>query len=289
MKKTLALFMLSFAFLTQGAYAITELDNAVEESEKQKSSDEKTHTTVVRETDSQKNSIERDAENALFNLICFCWFINQCDTRYDHYPYEKGNWYIENSFTADKETYYDEPQDMPEKKRLWRFSLNTALLAYPKLGYGNETKFESMVCPFIGLSCTNTILSDMDETSGIINIYGVFPVFQLNKLSMYLDFGWQRWYGDAHEILRDDAFLFGLEFKSYPFNPLVLEYQITWQYASDNTSLQQMKIHAGFMSLKNKEFYGEYKRIAVVHESNAKDSYTVKNWNGLALGARIYF
>lgn len=292
MKQIICAFLLGV--FTFNSFALSKIDSAIEDSEskekvekpkKDDSShhDDDRHSRRRHDDDHHRySSYEEDDDDtsfaaAVFQLICLGWAMNQMDTKYSPYPYSNGNHYIVNSFTG---------KNYPAR---WvAMNIDTQALAFDSLGMGDETRFECMLSPFVRMYAGNTILHDGDETSGFFRIGGSIPFIQFNTISVFMDLGYMRWYGDSSTDLTDGDFMYGFVFKSTPFDPLIIETKFLIQNVTNKTRFYETAIHLGFLVYKNVELFGEFKRYSVDHDYGEKTT-EIDGWIGGGLGIRAYF
>ncbi|WP_407425557.1 hypothetical protein [Treponema sp.] len=289
MKKILAV-ILAFICITSPFFSYGAFDSAVEKSQNEKSKqDEKPKESNSKKESSSSASSADSAEASLveffFELFAYVWLINFY-ARYYPYPYS----YDDTKYLSYKDLMSDDfesdLQTATTPLRFYRFSLDTSFVWLKELGIGNESNFDCMIFPVIGLYAKNLILFDHIHGEGNMgNIQaGInFPVFQTNPLSLYLKFGWSRWYNDITPLLRDNAFVFGGEVKSFPFKPVTLRWKFDWQFYDNDLYVFDSDLLAGVM-LDRYEIFAGWKYL----ETGTQKSDSTE-WNGLNCGIRIHF
>ena len=284
MKKILAV-VLAFLCLVSPVFSFGDFDSAVENSQKEKPKE----SGKSKESSSSVSSSHDSAEGSLVEffaeIFAYIWLINFYARYYPYpYSYDETKYLSYKDFTSNG--FESESEAYTTPLRLQRFSLDTSFVWLKELGIGNESNFDCMIFPVIGLYAKNLILFDHIHGEGNMgNVHaGInFPLFQTNPLSLYLKFGWSRWYNDITPLLRENAFVFGGEFKSFPFKPLTLRWSFDWQFYDNDLYVFDSDLQAGLM-FERYEFFAGWKYL----ETGTEDSSSA-DWNGINCGIRMHF
>ena len=283
MKKFFAAFLILISFYTPLS-SFGDFDKAIEDSqeEKESSGEEK------KSKSSSSSSFHDDAETSLaeffIEIFAYLWLFN-AEARYCPYPYSSpGSKYLVYNDFISLEAENAESYDSPN--RYWRFSLDTSAFWLKGLSIGNETKFNCMFYPLIGIYAENAIFYDHvsgDGNMGNVHLGINLPVFQFNPLSLYCKLGWTKWYNDVTPILKDSAFFMGFEFKSYPFKPLALKWDLGWQFYANDVFVYDSDLQLGIM-IDRFEIFSGWKYF----ETGTEDV-DFTHWHGVSGGIRIHF
>ena len=297
MKKILSV-ILAFLCLASPLSSYGAFDSAVE-SAKEKDTDsnesEKSHGSSA--SSSQSDSAESSLAQFFAEIFAYLWLFN-IYARYCPYPYsdDSTKYLVYADFGSDSNDTEIPPDvetfPVPERTRKHRFSLDTSAVWLKELGIGNETRFDSMLFPVVGLYAKNFILYDHihnEGSMGNVNLGINFPLFQTNPLSLSVKIGWARWYNDVTQILKDGAFVLGAEWKSYPFKPLTLRWDIDWQIFPDSDGdvsdvyVFNSDVQMGIMIERFEVFAGwKYMSTGTGNSDSA-------HWHGVNTGIRMHF
>jgi hypothetical protein len=230
----------------------------------------------------QNNDSTNSLTEFLIQLIAIGWFYNNFTARYTAYPYANGNKYIVFNSSA----LAGSSSTSEYTTRMSRFSADTSAVWLGDLGFGNESTFEGFLAAGLGPYFENLIVNDSSNNStGNIRLGGQISLFQSNPLSLALIFQWSHFYGDAATSLPQNGFAYGAIFRSYPFNPIVLEWRISAQDFSDNVVITDSNLQAGFM-LERFEIFAAWRAMWI---GNNERNDVTDRWDGATLGARVYF
>lgn len=224
-------------------------------------------------------NVASDAAGSFFaELFALIWLHNLC-VHYAPYPY---------CFDGERFLVYEEFGDHSGgefKESL--YSVDSSLFYLETLGLGNATTLDCMFAPFIGLRAENLVMCETSynpDISGYISVSLKAPLIQTNPFCVYVDLGASHWYGDVPSVLRG-GFLGGIEFRSYPFKPLVLRLRICGQGYPDDVNITVVDASLGFM--RNRwEFFAGLKQISV---NNSASDEIADSWSGFSAGARLYW
>ena len=283
MKRILSL-VLAVLCLCQPICAFGAFDEAIEDSQEKK----ETHKEESKPKKNSPNSSARDsAEGSLIQffaeIFAYVWIINAY-ARYYPYPYSyNGTKYVAyDGISADSADF----DDFASPLRRQRFSFDSSLVYLKGLAVGNESNFDCMLYPLIGFYAKNLILFDHihnEGNMGNINLGANLPIFQTNFLSLYLKFGWSRWYNEVTPLLKDNAFFLGGELKSYPFKPLSLKWTFGWQFYENDIFVYDSDLQAGILINRLEIFAGwKYLRTGTTNSDSS-------HWNGFDSGIRVHF
>lgn len=288
MKRFFAAFLILITIYTP-VLSFGDFDKAIEDSQEQKqNSPEEKKSKKSSTSPSSSSSLQDDAETSLveffLEIFAYLWLFN-AEARYCPYPYSSPNtkYLVYNDFipleVENAETY-------SSPNRYWRFSLDTSAFWLKGLAIGNETKFNCMFYPLIGIYAENAFFYDHisgEETMGNVNLGLNVPIFQFNPLSLYCKLGWTKWYNDVTPLLKDSAFFLGFEFKSYPFKPVAIKWDAGWQFYENDAYVYDSDLQIGIM-IDRFEIFSGWKYLETGTEK--VDS---THWNGVSGGIRIHF
>ena len=281
--KKFILFVLITCSLCAPVMSFGAFDEAIEDSQQAKQKSSKNNKSE--ESSTSNNS---DAESSLVELFIeifgYLWLIN-AEARYCPYPYSSADskYLTYNDFIPVEQS---ENEDYSSPNRCFRFSADTSFLWLKDLAIGNETSFDCMFYPLIGFYARNILLYDHihnDGSMGNIHLGAIIPIFQTNPLSAYMKAGWTKWYNDVTPLLKESAFFFGFELKSYPFKPLAVKWNFGWQFYENDVFVLDSDLQAGIM-LDRFEIFAGWRYLETGTE-NADSTC----WHGTSSGIRIHF
>lgn len=228
------------------------------------------------------SSVSSDCSNALFDacaeLLITLSYYNNIMASYDNYPYATRNNYINLGEKDDTQFY--------------RFTADTSLVFVPSLNaYGNDFRFEGYIWKFFGPVFENRIIVDPYNNTqyGEMDLGMQFSVFQFSLCSMIVDIKWEHLYG----IKYYNGVNLGFGLKSYPINPLVIEYRAEWGYFNKSgndidpytgirkNSTFKSHLEAGAMLSSPVELYGYWDYI--------KDGFAYRTDNIFGIGVKYHF
>ncbi len=225
------------------------------------------------------NAESEDPAFLLLQLLGILWLHN-LTVRYAPYPY---------SFDGEKALVWDWHDELRDSEfKLHRLAVESSFVWMEELGAGNQTRFEGMFLPFLGLYAENLALCETHFNPDIEGNAGLalrLPVFQTNPLSLYFDAGAAIWYGNVHSILRKPAVLLGFEFRSYPFKPLTLRARLEAQGYKDDVDLTFLDLEIGWMFNRWEAFIASH----TLSISNSEQDIQTGDLGSIACGARLYF
>ena len=285
MKKILTLLIILSLCLTS-AFSYGAFDDAVDDSRKKNNSSERNKKTEPSESTSTSSS---SAESACCEALCqICssemltiWFYNM-EANYLPYPYyNSSNKYIHYKSESNTSKY----DSMGRKVRL---SLDSSFVWLKDLGIGNNSSFNCMIFPLVGLFGENLLLHDHihDEGNmGTIKLGAQIPVIQSTPISILLKAGWTTWYGETDSFLKKNVMIIGVELMSYPVQPLALRCKFDWQFFPENIYILDTDIQAG-ICINRAEIFAGWKHINLGNRDAANQSH---GWSGINSGIRLYF
>lgn len=282
MKKFIAFILITFS-LYSPVMAFGDFDKAIESSQQEKSK-----SSEKKESKKSSSPDNSDAEASLIELIAeifaYIWLFN-AQARYCPYPYSfPGSKYLTyNDYISIEQA---ENGDFSSPNRTFRFSADTSFVWLKGLAVGNESRFDCMLYPLIGLYARNLLLYDHlnnEGSMGNVHLGAVIPVFQTNILSAYLKAGWAKWYKDVTPMIKESAFFLGLEAKSYPFKPLALKWNCGWQFFENDVFVFDSDLQAGIMTGRFEIFAGWR------YLETGTEKIDSTGWHGVSSGIRIHF
>lgn len=277
--------LLSLLLSSSPLFASAAFDSAVEASRtpggssSAKSKESSGGASSSATSSSGVNGESEDPTLMLLQLLGILWLHN-LGVRYAPYPY---------SFDGERALVWDMHDNLRDGEfKIHRYAVETAFVCMEELGVGNQTRFEGMFLPFLGLYAENLLLCQTScnpDLSGNAGLALRLPFFQTNPLSLYMDAGAAIWYGDVHCILREPAFLLGLELRSYPFKPLTLRLRLEAQGYDDDVDLTFFELEAGLMFNRWEVFIASH----TLTVANAEQDEPTADWASIVCGVRLYF
>jgi len=222
------------------------------------------------------------ATDLLSDIFSLLWLINNITVTFDTYPYANGKYLNFSGFSlSSNDTLSDSAmQD-------WRFEIETNAFVFPKKVWGNESRLEGILWKFIGPVFENTIywpIGDWDDNNdfkdhpselppldvaqdfintdrnyaGNVRLGGQLSLWYSNPLSLAFFLQWSNWYG----AMDCNGVVLGLIAKSYPVDPILIEWRGTIQSLSDKYKVEDIfesHLEVGAMVAPRIEIYGAWK------------------------------
>lgn len=217
--------------------------------------------------------------------ICSDWIAtNAAYVSFEDYPYADTR---ESAFILHE-------RDGDGTGKFFNGSIETNIMYIPSVNLaGNQTRVDFTFYKFIGLMAENTIYEyDFNPTNlqftdmrGFFKLGLSFWLLQYSPFSLGCSFSWIHGYG----VVPYDSFCTEGFIRSYPFQPLHLEYRIAFSgcrdkdgyYDNDNLLLHS-KLIAGILLAESRfEIYGAWDYFY--------DDTVVARGNGGSLGIKCYF
>ena len=173
-----------------------------------------------------------------------------------------------------------------------RFAFDSSLVFLNRFGLGNETRFEGLLFPYIGpyfenLALYNFQSGDFDYTQkGLrdnLRTGGQLSLLQTNILSVNFLVQYATWFGKDFDDFKNGVAV-GILLRSYPINPLVLEWKACVQDFGD-FSFFDWDLHLGIM----REAYEYFVALKFWGVSDSQDDFENDASIGMSLGFRRYF
>ena len=209
----------------------------------------------------------------LIELGFSIWFLNNFAAEFEPYPYAIDDRYINLDTSYSSET------------RVCRFSAGTQVGYQFGLGMITEQQFEGFFFKFFGPhACNCTYIDSNGILTGYTELGGQLALIQLNPFSMYFFWDWVHWYGKAGGILGTDGSSIGLLMRSYLVKPFALDFKVWWQEFDVNAQIFSTQVELGFFTGRHEHYLG-WRYMSVGNSSGI----TLKEYNGITLGQRVYF
>ncbi len=247
---------------------------------------------------SDKNEDEDTANDLFATFIALCvisvgvayYWLNT--VRFFDYPYDEeasaadGKYVVRGTFG--ESIFYTDPG-----YHRTRFSLDTSAVYLHGFGFGNETRFEGLLFPYVGpyfenLSLYNAKNGDFDFSQkgfrNNVRLGGLVSLLQTNILSANFIVQYTAWQGEHFDDFRRGATV-GLLLRSYPIKPLVLEWKFGYQFFPHDFQIFESDLHVGIM-INRYEIFASWKALDFSNEDTKTHFQT---FYGASLGARVYF
>ncbi|GEM_PF-2971323 len=231
---------ITLIFLSMPVFSdIADLEKDVEEAEKRNQP-----RPPATEDNQEKDNPFFDLLLELFRIV---WFVNNTTTTYNDYPYAKED------FVA-----WAEPDD--SKSEIWYnttgikdywYSLEIQPLLLEGIGYGGSVALKGHLFRFFGPYMEAWSHVDGEDFQGGARLGLLFSIIQSDPLNLSLYGQWNTWFGT---INRGGGTL-GLEFRSYPFQPLTLQARAGFQLFSA-FKVAELEVQAGVMFNRFETFFG---------------------------------
>jgi hypothetical protein len=212
-------------------------------------------------------------------LLYMGWIYNNCYIRYMPYPYYDGG-YIRRPWN---ETYGQ--GQYAAGKDFW---LSTSVSGIYMVDALNDSSGGSWVSlsgnlfRFFGPYFDAFVLSDSENTLGGFRAGGQFSLMQFEGFQMSMYMQYQHW----TRLLDFDAFVFGVEMRFYPAEPLSLRFKAGMQMLENNVALGEIEGEVGFL-------FNAWELFAGYRYWNTEDGFHLPNnpfpMQGPYLGIRRYF
>lgn len=227
---------------------------------------------------------------------------------YSYYDYEDDDPWVatpSGGYYGNSDPSYSRSSNASSMRtRPFRFAADASMFYQPGYGTGEAFRFEGLLWKFFGPVFEYSMNCDLPEglnvTKGLtvteklsegeyrrnLRLGAEFALFQTNFLSAYWLIQWSKLY-NPKLTGNTSALLNGLIFRSYPFEPVLLEYRINVQDfsasdSSDDTNLvMESHLEIGLMLQSRWEIYGAWNFVY-------NDIYKFTSHGGEA-GVRIHF
>lgn len=218
----------------------------------------------------RRHSVVNSFSEIIGDIFGVLWLFNNIGVTFDDYPYSDGrylNFFTPNMFSFGDEFYLDEPDNSnnsenselgnysPVKRRKeqsYRFVVESGFFYFPvEKIMGNESRFEGYIWKFFGPVFENTLYTsknsfmDFSENFyGNLRLGGQFSLIHSNFFDTSFYMQWTYWYGQS---LKLSGFNFGMILRSYPMNPILLEWRFNFQnFASTSDIIFDSHFELGF-------------------------------------------
>ncbi len=244
------------------------------------SSSKSTISQTIIENKIDRLSSDSDyGDSILDDIFSLLWLINNLTVSFDTYPYANGK------YLSFAELFGSSGDSLAFQD--WRFEIETGAFIFPKKAWGNESRLEGILWKFIGPVFENTIYwptGDWDDNNdfeshpsqlppvevaadmfdpdrkyaGNVRLGGQLSLWYTNPLSLAVFLQWSNWYGatDCSGIAA------GFIAKSYPVNPILIEWRGTMQSLKDKFktgTIYESHLEVGAMVAPRIEVYGAWK------------------------------
>ncbi len=174
-----------------------------------------------------------ELSNTISDLIVSLWLLNNVSLTFDDYPYADGK-YLNFPLEETLSDIGDEIKIQTEsKEQFYRFTVETGIFYHPSMNLvGNESRFEGYIWKFFGPVLENTIftqdLFDFQPSSfsGNLKLGGQLSILHSNYFDLSNFVQWSYIYGKS---MNASGISFGFILRSYPINPILLEWRCTFQ------------------------------------------------------------
>ena len=220
-----------------------------------------------------------DILSELFSLL---WLINNLTVSFDAYPYANGRYLSFEGFSL-----YGSDKTGDSAQQDWRFEIESNAFVFPKKVWGVESRLEGILWKFIGPVFENTIyypIGDWEDNNdfeahpdalpppevameifdpdrkyaGNVRLGGQLSLWYTNPLSLAVFLQWSKWYG----AIDCSGMELGLIAKSYPFDPILVEWRGSIQTLKDRydiDAIYESHLEVGAMVAPRVEAYGAWK------------------------------
>ena len=257
--------------------------------------------SIVEDEIDEFSSSSDYGDHIIDDILGLLWLVNNFTVSFDAYPYANGK------YLSFAELFGSAPDSVAYQD--WRFEIESNAFIFPKKVWGNESRLEGILWKFIGPVIENTIYyptgewednNDFEEHpselpppevaidiydtgrkyAGNVRLGGQLSLWYTNPLSLAAYLQWSKWYG----AIDCKGITFGLIAKSYPVDPILIEWRGTIQSLYDKYdvgTIYESHLEVGAMVAPRVEAYGAWK---YTHNPllNVKG-------HGAAIGAKIHW
>lgn len=244
----------------------------------------------------RNNKYDDDADSFLPDLFVMLWVANNFFVTFDDYPYADGeylNFFTKKSITIiDDSAKNDDTLLVPEgKEQSYRYVIDTGVFAFPsKSIIGNEIRIEGYIWKFFGPVLENTFYiknlfseNQVDKLKGNLKLGGQISLAHSIFFDMSWFVQWTHWY-DFSKGKQLNGANCGIIIRSYPANPVIIEYRFTYQDFFDDPTdtFCESHLELGIELNSPYEIYAAWKFT--------KDNlFSDQTFNGFSFGVKYNF